>query len=326
METVFYRVYCRGILGVKTNVPGFKWVYGSTAPDAAREEYEECKIKLEAVVVPEKALTERRNFDKSFQAYSWDQEMHTISCLRTFFLNVKIGYNIRIANNTIYAEIGENYYRFVKNRTMNLHGMYYLLSDLANMLLLKNGYLTLYASAVYYEPKNKCLVNFAPPNTGKTLTVSKLCELPGYKLVGEDVVITDGEKVYSCPWTCSYRGKQSVVDSAGSMRRNAKMAAPQIEEKCVWTDLAVLSLGEKAIITDPHETLNRICILNGYLFGYFSTPILKLLAYFDKEYYQPWNEMAEAMLKQVVGRVNCCVVQAETAMDFYELIRFDAGI
>ena len=42
----YYYIYCQGILGVKTNLRDFRWIYGSTAPSATREAYERAGSSL----------------------------------------------------------------------------------------------------------------------------------------------------------------------------------------------------------------------------------------------------------------------------------------
>lgn len=320
MSKEFYHVYSKGLLGVKTNVDGFRWAYGSAAPVASVEEYEKCTVKLNVCVKPENEMGSVGACDKRFQSYTWDAQRKTISCRRTLFHKFKIGFNIRISENTVYAEIGRHYYKYVQNRTMNLHGMYYLLSDLANVLLLKNGFLTLYASAVHKKEGNRGIVQFAPPNTGKTLTATRLCESLGYKLVGEDVVITDGSRVYSCPWTTSYRKNSMVMDNAGSLGRVNKAVNSDFQEECSLTDLMVLALGEQMVNTDKEEIFEQICILNGYLFGYYSTPIVKMLAYFDEDYRTPWNNCAAAMIREMVNQCNCRLIQAKTPVEFFKIV------
>lgn len=318
-----YHVYCKNILGVRTNVKDFKWLYGSFAPYSSVEDYETCLIKINVQVKSENCLNIIDNCDKRFQSYAWNSETKTISCRRTLFGKFKIGFNIKIDGSCINAEIGRNYYKYIKNKMMNLHGVYYLLSDLANILLIKNGYLPLYASAVYYEPLNRCVVHFAPPNTGKTVTAMQLSELPGYRLVGEDILIASESILHSCPWTSSYRKKSMVTDDAGSLGRVNKLIHKDMYDGCSITDLVVLSLGKTNIKKDKKEAFELISILNGYMFGYFSSPILKMLAYFDEEYRKPWNDYAIDMVKKLVENCNCLLVQDETAGVLFKSIDFE---
>lgn len=320
MKKEYYYIYCKGILGIKTNISDFKWIYGSVAPLASKDEYDKCLIKFDVCVKDEKQLTNSSFYDEKFQAYAWNEANKTIFYRRKFPLNLEIGYNLKICENKVVAEIGKNYIRFIKNRTMNLHGIYYLLSDVANILLLKNGFITLYASAVYYSPLMRGIVNFAPPNTGKSFTATRLCELKDYSLVSEDVIISNGQKIFSCPWTCSYRKGNCTADVTDSLTRVKRANEVNKCEECDITDLSVLFLGRKEIKTDTKNILKYISILNGYLFNYYSSPIVKILGYFDDSYYKPWNTYAEAILENMVKNSECRLLKAEKSEDFSTIL------
>lgn len=315
-----YFVYCKDILGVSTDVRDFKWVYGSAAPESMQEDFEKCLVKFYVRVIPEKDLPKIHDCTERFQAYCWNENTQTLSCRRTLLRTVNLGYDIRINGNTVLATVGTNYYRLVKNRVMNLHGMYYLLADVANIMLLKNGHVTLYASAVYYEPGNRCVVNWAPPNTGKTLTATSLCALPGFQLVGEDVVITDGNRVFSCPWTSSYRKKGTGADSAGAFGRVKNGPLFEMRQTCELTDIAVLSIGESGICENKDDIISRVCLLNGYLFQYYSSPVVKMLACFSEAFRIQWNIQANQQLGDMVAKSACAYIRCKTPVEFADII------
>lgn len=319
MNKVYYGVYCKSILAVKTNIKSFRWVYGSAPLVADEEEYQECLVKVNATIVPEKKLEKIKAYDKRFQAYTWNRDNNELAYRQTL-LGLPIGYNIRLDGSTIHANIGKNYYRFIKNRVMNLHGIYYLLSDIANTVLLNRGYLTLYAAAVADESSNSGTVLFAPPNTGKTVTATMLCRQFGYSLVGEDVVITDGVHIYGCPWTHSYRKKDNRLDRAGFFRRGKRPEKLQNCDKCNMSEMVAFSLGVPDIDTRKEELCRQIRLLNGYLFGYYNTPVIKILSYFDQVFDVPHGERAEKLLGDMAERCRCRCIQAKDTMDFYRLI------
>lgn len=325
MDKAYYGVYCKNILAVKTNVENFRWMYGSGPLTDTEEAYEKCTVKLHITVMPERKLERIGLWDKRFQSYTWDDHNKTIHCRRTI-LGLPIGYSIRLEENRIHAQIGKNYYRLVKNRVMNLHGIYYLLSDLANIILLDRGYLTLYASAIADEASNGATVSFAPPNTGKTVTATMLCQRFGHTLVGEDLVITDGHRVYGCPRTNSYRKKKGHFDSAKTLSRGDKPAGLRTCDACKVTELVTLSLGKPEVSVSKDEMLRQIKILNGYLFHYYSAPIIKILGYFEKTYSLPWEEKAVTILSDMVERCHCCCIRAEKAVDFYQWIGAEAPV
>ena len=320
MNKEYYYEYCNGILGVKTNAKDFKWVYGSVAPLAKKEKYEQCRVKFDIQVKPEAKLGTAFNVDRKFQAYTWDEDSQTLYYRRKLFLNFHIGFNIKIVENVVCAEIGEHYYKHIKNRTMNLHGMYYLLSDIANIMLLKNGLLTLYAAAVYNDNKKKGRVLFGAPTTGKTLTAMKVCENQNYSLLGEDILITDGIQIFSCPWTMSFRKKSSIIDDAGACGRKSIEGNIKHCEHCELTDVSVLSIGKKKIESEKKILFNQISILNGYLFNYYSSPIVKVLAFMKQEYQKEWETMAKLMLEKIIANCACRGIQAEKPELFSEII------
>lgn len=320
MKKEHYHVYCNGILGVKTDISGFKWIYGSTAPETDFDKYNECCVKFEVYLKLEKDLGDAVFPDCKFQSFAWDDTEKTIFYRRTLFKNINIGYNIRILGNTVVAEIGNRYWKYVKNRVMNLHGIYYLLSDLANLILLKNGYLTFYSSSVHYEPKSRGLVFFAASGAGKTLTATNLCKKPGYKLVSEDVTITDGKRLFSCPWTNSYRGKGGGMDSAGSLKRIQKSNEYDFCEVCKVTDLLVLTIGKEKIDLSKEELLRQICVFNGYLFNYFSSPIVKVLELFDKDYCKPWQSISEKIISDMLSGSEGVLIYTASPTDFCTIV------
>lgn len=324
MKQEFYYVYCEGILGLKTNIAEFKWIYGSVAPHATNEEFDECDIKFEIYKIPEHKLKACKTKNQ-FQSYYWNEINQTISCRRTFFKKLQIGYDITLKNKNVIVEMGDNYYSFVRKRIMNLHGAYYLLSDLANMILLENGYLTFYASGVKGLGNGKSIVFFAPPNTGKTLTATNLATKYGYSLIGEDVIIVKDRKLYPCPWTSSYRNEKSIIDNAGAVFRKKNLKTPKSFNSSYLTDIVVLMKGKNQIIHDKSEVLRRVSILNGYLFSYYSSPIIKILGYFSNSYCKDWNSFANEKIENLHNQCDCHIVCSENPMDFCDLVQDIVG-
>ena len=89
MKPEYYYVYCNGILGVKTNIQNFKWVYGSVAPAESAEAYEKCAVKFHVWIKPEKELDEIDSYSKKFQAFCWSEEHRTIYYRRAFLSRLK---------------------------------------------------------------------------------------------------------------------------------------------------------------------------------------------------------------------------------------------
>ena len=320
MKDEKYFVYCDGILGVKTNIPDFKWVYGSVAPATTQDEYEKCVVKFEVNIKNEKKLCNIEDYDGKFQSYFWNATDKVLSCRRRLLGKILIGYNIRFEDDRVLVEMGRNYHVLIKKRVMNLHDTYYLLSDLANVVLMQKGFVTLYASAVEYAPMRKNVVCFGAPNTGKTLTATRLCELEGYSLIAEDVLISRGSELFACPYTSSYRAKRSFLDSTGAVGRKKVINTGVICRSANITDLVVLANGEKRTVTDKSEFLRLANVLNGYLFNYCSSPVVKILSYFDAEYSKDWYECVEKQMEALVNSSEHSIVYSKNAFEFSEQI------
>lgn len=320
MKSLNYYVYSKGVLGVKTNVSDFKWIYGSVAPSVSPSEYDCCAVRLDITVKPEKELPVVNDCDARFQSYFWNNRTKTLSCRRALLGKIHIGYDITVNDNGAVVTMGKNYYKLVKKRVMNLHDAYYLLSDLANLLLLRKGYLTLYSSAVHSLTLGEGIVFFAPPSTGKTVTAMSLCEMDEYTLIGEDISIFMGGQLFACPYTSSYRGKPSLLDNSGALGRVRKTDVGDICECSELKNVFVLANGNGEYTSDKHEVYRRAAILNGYLFNYLSSPIVKLLGYFDPEFSIEWETEAQKILKKLVDESKCHVIYSSDAFAFANIV------
>lgn len=320
MKNENYYVYSNGILGVKSNIKDFKWIYGSVAPYVSREDYQRCEVKFEINLKPERELPAVVDYDKKFQSYYWQERAKTLSCRRTLFGKISIGYDITVNDGSVTVEMGSNYYKLVKKRVMNLHGVYYLLSDLANIMLLNKGYVTLYASALHNSAKKRGIVCFAPPGIGKTVTATKLCEIDEYSLVGEDVVLFKDGVIFACPYTASYRGRKTFLDSSGALGRTKKASIDKVSHFANVTDIFLLVNGNPKGIEDKETVLSQIALLNGYLFSYSSSPIVKILGYFDPEFLKNWDSYAVEKIKKLVDECEFSTLYSRDPLKFSELI------
>ena len=91
-------------------------------------------------------------------------------------------------------------------------------------------------------------------------------------------------------------------------------------EDILVTDVAVLSIGKKKKENDKKELLQHISILNGYLFNYYSSPIVKVLAFMNQEYQKEWETMARLILKKIIANCKCLGIQAERPELFAQVI------
>lgn len=325
MQELYYFVYAENILGVQTNDKNFKWIYGSYAPSANEGDFNKCLIRVILNVVSDKNIQRCSSVDCQFQCFSWDDRNKTLIFKRNV-MGKKLAYSISITGNIIHAQFGKTYYKYVKHRFMNLHSAYYILSDLANMLLIKNGYASLYCSAVCNRSLSNVTAFFAPPNTGKTITAIHLCKEFDYRLISEDVAITDGKSIWGCPWTNSVRPSKKRLsffgDSAGSLfrRKHSCSQNDKFISNVKLTDFVLLDKSaHNAMDVTSKDIVKRVTILNGYIFNYCCSPIIKIFAYFDSNYYTNWLSETEYIVKNLIESCCFCKISNRDALKFFKI-------
>lgn len=339
-----YFIYVKNIIGVKTNLESFNWVYGSDAPNSNETEFAKCRIKVNLQVKSTKEVFEKGINFNSFDKYNYfyaNNNCNKIYYEREFLLGSKLRYSVEIIeNNTININVNKNYYKFIKYKFMNLHSLGYILTDLVSGLLLCNGYATLHCSAV--KINERTLVMFAPPSTGKTITAIRLCERNNAKFLSEDIALTDGEYIYSAPWTSTFRfynhKKETRVDKTVdfirrkipllqliSLRRKKSMDTYLGKESFInfskTTDIIVLGKGPKQINDNNDNVFNNIINLNKYEFNYHKSPTMLALSYYNLELSaDAMYSQEKKLLKKLLDGTNSYSINAEKALDYSGII------
>lgn len=307
-------VYVNGLVGLKTNVRHFRWSFGSDAPPAAEEDYLRCRFKLVLESVPDRDVfseeeLERR--DGRFRYFYANRDGMELLCSRRLPGGVKLRYSIRIDDDTIYARVGRTYLKAVRLKVMNLHPISYILYELMNALLLRQGYAVLYGSA--FTLGEAAALVMAPPNAGKTFTAVQLAERCGAELLGEDICVFDGEKLYPVPWTNTYRGGKNRKGQAPAMVFRTTPAAA--------THLFFLDRGSGTVPVDRAEAGRRARLLNRYDLRWYCSPALLALCYFNRDL--SLDELLEreaGLLNALLQRTAAAVVSAYSPADFAELV------
>src|SRR5699024_5563543 len=216
--TVYYFEAVEGILGIKTNIKNFSWSYGTVMPSTNKSQFENCHIRIEVYNEEIPIPTNIEDMGK-YHYFRGLPNKNEVLYYRTFLMNQKLKLKLLDANtNNPKLFVNDTYYKNIRHRFMNLHSVGYLLTDLASYLLLREGYAPIHSSA--FNLNGETTVVFAPPNTGKTLTSMMACMEHGAKYIGEDLAVTDGERIYSVPWTSTFRYYSNVDKSKTSKFKN----------------------------------------------------------------------------------------------------------
>lgn len=339
-----YYVYVEGILGVKTNTNKFKWVYGETTSKSTETEFEKCKIKINLYIKKSKDVFDKEININDYDKYNYffaRKNERKIYYERNFFLKSKLRYSIEIKdNNNLDVIVSNSYFRYIKYRFMNLHSLGYILTDLISGFLLNNGYCTMHCSAI--NVMNKSIVIFAPPNTGKTLTAIKLCEIEGARFISEDIALTDGKNIYAAPWTSTFRyynhTKESklaklvsvlnkiipVLELFSIKRKSIKeyLGKDRVLTKSKITDVVVLGKGNNEVLKSKEGIFENIINLNKYEFNYHRSPTMLVLNYFNPNLsIDRMFDLEKSILSKMINSTNVYKINAKNAIDYSELIK-----
>jgi hypothetical protein len=299
----YYYIAAKNILAVKTNIKEFKWSFGHNMPEGTEEEYKQCEVKINLVVEEfnEDDQLERLGKYHYFSGAPGENKIY-------YTRNLAMKEKMRIkAENLLSDEpkitVNRNYYKLITHRIMNLHSIGYILTDLAGVLLLRKGFAPIHCSA--FKKDNSTVAVFAPPGTGKTLSSMMACMEHQAKFIAEDLAITDGKKIYSVPWTSSFRFYSNLEQGKGAkLKSKARKVFPPLEYVSFTkatpvtryvdsneildaeevTHVAVLEKGESEVaIQSEQEALRKLLNFNRNAFHYLKSPLLTAYGFFNPE-------------------------------------------
>lgn len=343
MDNQFY-VLSEGVLGLETNELAMKWSYGITPPLADQNAYDACAVRLKFFVDDIDFGDEKSNSGK-YHYFFGKPGVDAINYQRAFFLNSELRLRAQgLVTGLPTIAVNRPYYKFINYRFMNLHSPGYILTDVASLMLLRHNFAPLHCSAFKY--KDATVVVFAPPNTGKTLSTMMACMEFEANFIAEDLAITDGETVFSVPWTSTFRYYDNVESSRWVQlinRLTEKIPllelAPMVKVKPISsylggtdkiinrsevTHLVILERDTVASVqpVDFNEAFKKIINLNRYEFNYHKAPLT--VAY---EFFNPSLDLENAVqserriLKNLIDKTDkVFVVKSPDATKYAQLI------
>jgi hypothetical protein len=262
---------------------------------------------------------------------------------RTFFACAKLRLLVR-GLRTDRPEIlaNDNYLRFIRFRFNNLHSPGHHLTDLACALLLQRNLSPLHCSG--FRIGDSTIVVVAPPNTGKTLTTMWAVLNTNASFISEDLGITDGEHLYACPWTSTFRYYDEISTSwlLRMQRRLVKVFPPtelltfpgdrktidryvesrRIIARSTITHLAFLARRSGGVEPLSKDAARQMMFnFNRYEFAYIRNPMLTAYSYFNPELdTEALVNKEKEILSRLVENATCLLVQSNDPTKFSELI------
>lgn len=306
-------VYVKGLVGLKTNEKRFRWSFGADAPPASEREYEACRIKLvlESVRDREVFTAEEAELRQGrFRYFCGEPGKMELFYSRRLPGGPRLRWVLRVEGDTVYARVGRTYARTVRLKVMNLHPIAYILYELTTALLLRQGYSLLYGSAFTLGAKTALLM--APPSMGKTCTALQLAERYGAKLLGEDILVFDGEKLYPVPWTDSYRSGKDGRPERSALFRDTPAAVDR---------LIFLDRGEAGGPLDRGEARRRAQLLNRYDLRYYCSPALLALSFLNPQFsLDELIRRENALLDALAARTEASLAAAQAPAEYAALV------
>ena len=336
-----YFIASENVLGIRTNLPEFKWLFGMTSPAATTADYQRCVVRLRLEVSRQLELPADRAAGK-YDYFRGDPGTDQIFYDRAFSFGSRLRLEAKgLLTDEPTLRANRTYYRWISHRFMNLHSLAYILTDVACLSLLRHGFAPVHCSA--FQTGDATVVVMAPNNTGKTLTAITACLDHGAKFLSEDLAITDGKVIYAVPWTSTFRYYR-CIDRSWSTRIRARLTSlfPPLElfpsgnhmpisnlvarehmlPRSRVTHLVFLERGEPAVekLAVEDATL-KIENLNRYEFNHYRSPLI-----IAAEFFNPNLDIAGAcrregqILRELVTSTHCLRVRANDPNIYAKMI------
>lgn len=336
-----YFIASENVLGIRTNLPEFKWLFGMTSPAATKADYERCAVRLRLEVTRHLEIPAGSAAGK-YDHFRADRGADQIFYDRAF----AFGTRLRLEASGLLTDeptlrANRTYYRWIAHRLMNLHSLAYILTDLACLSLLRHGFSPVHCSA--FQTGDATVVVVAPNNTGKTLTTITACLDHGAKFLSEDLAITDGKVIYAVPWTSTFRYYRCVDRSWGTrIRARLTSLFPPLElfspghhmpitnlvakadmlPRAKATHLVFLERGEPTVEKlAVEEATRQIENLNRYEFNHYRSPIIVASEFFNSDLDIAGACRREGqILRELVTSTQCLRVRANDPTTYAKVI------
>lgn len=331
------------ILGIRAKLKKVGWSFGHPPKEASEEEINRCKVKIKLTVDPLKTEAEKYSKLQKYHYWLGDSGKDELFYQRNLFAGSKLRLLVKgITREEPEIIINKNYLRFVIGRFINLHSIEYQLTDLACALLLRKQLCPLHCSS--FSTGDSTVVVIAPGNTGKTLSTMRAVLHLGASFLSEDLAITDGDNIYSCPWTSTFRYYDELsmswflrmrmklikiippvelIPMHGADRKiNSYVEEHRILSKKKITHTVILARRSGGVkVLNKEEALRMVLNLNRYEFMYMKSPMLTAYSYFNPELdLFALEEKEREILGTLVENTTCLLVQSEDPTKFAELI------
>lgn len=341
-----YFVASPGTLSLATNAPGVKWSWGVNMPSADETAYQSCAVKVRYTVLdqtPDGPDPDTDGYGKYHYFYgrpNSDELYYRRKFLGGRDLWMRVAGLLR---DEVHLEVNREYAKYITHRFMNLHSPGYILTDIVGWALIQHGLAPVHCAA--FAMNDASVLVLAPPNSGKTLTTMRACMELGADFIAEDVAITDGQTLFSVPWTSTFRYYEAIDRSwrtkalnrltqvfppaellpvAKSSRVDELVGKSRIREMTSITHVVILERHESETLTpvNPELAITMARNLNRYEFNYIKSPTLVAYEYFnpDLRVEKAFSEEGDILGRAVLNANERLVARTRDPMRYADLI------
>lgn len=309
-------VHVPDILGISTNIRGFRWGFGECSTPAGEDAFDRCRIKVFLEAKKDREVFDGLDLKDYTEVF---RDFRAKPQAKAVIFEKKLGpvylrFSVTVLDDRVSVVVGRSYLRFIKLKLMYIHPIAYVLFDIVSMLLLQQNMTTLYCSAACLK-NERSIVCFSPPNTGKSLTVLQLKKKYGARIIAEDMAVTDGESIWGAPYTGLYRDYHDDSLNAAGKNIEKDTFAKRISAAFV------LQKGSSDSETEADDCLRKITLINRYSLGYYYSPCVRVLDYYNRDFDMKAAQMTEErILEGLVSGAGAYIVERQNSMDFAELI------
>ena len=309
---MYYFVYVKDLIAIETDLKDFEWTFGRLSSQIDKEDFDKSLIRIHLRIDKDSRLakdSQSKIEASQFSSFFISAQKKEIVFQKNLFKFLTIAYKLRIDGNDICFSVGRAYYKLIRHRLMNLHSVRYILSDLVSGMLLLNNYAPLYCATVYDE--NSMIMLFGAPAVGKTLSVMHLVKRNNFRLMSEDVSISDGKAVWSVPYTSTYNQHNKRI----SIKKNHPPITGELITKL--SDRKYIFLLEKGKEKTGVSIPEKIELLNRYIFHYDNSPITTVCAYFFNDFkLSQMRENEQKIVRQLCEDSLCTVLHENDSFSF----------
>lgn len=152
-----------------------------------------------------------------------------------------------------------------------------------------------------------------PPGIGKSFTALSLSMKHGFGIMSEDIVVTDGERIWPVPWTQTYR-------DYGKEYEEHIEKAEKIFDSAPVDKVFLIGSGERGV-QPTSGAVDKMLLLNSYDIGYYCSPAMIALNYFNKDFSLKDAEAAERdIIKRLSENSPVLSITSDNAEDYCEAV------